>query len=223
MGALLVAVALAVTAGGVLAVSARVPRLAALGLLVVLVGSPFLVAPPDPLPALTRVAGAVLAGYLVWIALRGVGSARGTVIGWPTELLAGVTGFVAGWLLVASVATLSVEPTTLVAAPPMEVTAAGGAAVALAVLSVAPVLLARDALRLGVGLLLLLMAADIGRRAVGLAGSDVLEVALGITTAAVGAAVAWVCARTVEAGDPLVLPDDPRRGRAGRGPRGVRS
>jgi hypothetical protein len=213
VSALLVAVALAVMAGGILAVTARLPRSAALGLLIVLVGSPLLVEPPAPLPALTRITGAVLAAYLVWIALRGVRSARGSLIGWPAETLAGVTGFVVGWLLIEGVAALSVEPTAQVAGPPLEVSAAGGAAVALLVLAATPVLLARDALRLGVGLLLLLTAADLGRRAAGLGGSELLEVALGITVAAVGAAVAWVCARTVDAGDPLVLPDDPRRGR----------
>ena len=213
MSALLVAVAVAVVGGAIVAVIARVPRLAALGLLVVLLGSPFLVEPPAPLPALTRIAGAVLGGYLVWIALRDVRSARGTLVGWPAEALAGVTGFVAGWLLIDGVASLAVEPTAIVAGPPIEVSAAGGAAIALLVLAATPVVLARDALRLGIGLLLLLTAADVGRRAVGLAGSDLLEVVLGITTAAVGGAVAWVCARTVDAGDPLVLPDDPRRGR----------
>jgi hypothetical protein len=210
---LLVAVAATVVAGAIVAVTARVPRLAALGLLVVLVASPLLVEPPGPLPALTRIAGAALAGYLLWIALRDVRIAGGTLIGWPAEALAGVTGFVAGWLLIEGVATLSVEPTTLVAGPALEVSAGGGVAVALLVLGVTPVLLARDALRLGIGLLLLLTAADVGRRAVGLGGSEVFEVAMAITVAAVGGAIAWVCARTVDAGDPLVLPDDPRRSR----------
>lgn len=213
MSALLVAVALAVAVGGVLAVSARLPRLAALGLLVVLVGAPLLANPPAPIPVLARLSGGVLAAYLLWIALRDVPSSRGTLIGPPTELLAAATGFVGGWLLVGTVGTLSIEPTALSAGPAIELSAAGGAAAALTVLAVTPVLLARDALRLGVGLLLLLTAVDVGRRAVGMTGSDLLEVAVAIATAAVGGAVAWVCARTVEAGDALALPDDPRRRR----------
>jgi hypothetical protein len=210
---LLVAVALAVTAGGVVAVTARVPRLAALGLLVVLAGGPFLVQVPAPTPVLARLCGAILGGYLVWIALRDVPTTRGTIIGWPTEVTAAATAFVAGWLLVATAGSVSIEPATVASGPGMEATAAGGAAAALAVLAVTPVLFARDALRLGVGLLLLVTAVDVARRAIGIAGSDVLEVAIAITVAAIGGAVAWVCARSVDAGEPLVLPADPRRSR----------
>ncbi len=68
---LLVALAVLVAAGGVVAVSAREPRFAVLGMIIALVGAAYVA---DPLPGLValaaRLAGAALAGYLVWVALR---------------------------------------------------------------------------------------------------------------------------------------------------------
>ena len=71
MNPILAAVALVVVAGTVVAVAFRDPRVAILGLAVVLIGSPVLT---DPLPAVLglagRFVGAILAAYLLWIAVR---------------------------------------------------------------------------------------------------------------------------------------------------------
>ena len=134
-----VAVAIGVAAGAAVAVASRVPRQAALGLLVALVGSPFLGDPAAPVPLLARIVGGVLAVELLWIALRDAPPrTRGSLIGWPAEGLAALAAFVAGWQLAASLATLSVEPTTVTDGPAMAVRAAAGAAAALGVLAVAP-------------------------------------------------------------------------------------
>ena len=109
MDALLIAVAIAATGGATVAVAVHVPRQAALGLLVALVVSPLLadradrsVARPD--------GGAVLAVALVWIALRDApGQTRGSLIGWPAEILAALAAFIAGWLLAGALGTSSTE------------------------------------------------------------------------------------------------------------------
>jgi hypothetical protein len=207
-----VATALLVAIGGMIAVSAANPRRASLGLLVALVGSPLLVAPPDPLPLLARLVGSALAVYLVLVALRRTPRGRGSLVGWPAEALSGVAAFAAGWLIAGTLASFSVEPTT-VAGPTLEVHAASGAAASLVVVALAPILLARDVLRLGIGLLLWIAAVDTGRRAAGVAAGPLTEVAIGIALAVVGAAVAWTCLRTVDAAGSLALPEDPRRSR----------
>jgi hypothetical protein len=212
MDALWVAVAILVAAAAALAVASRVPRQAALGLLVVLVGAPFLGDPSAPVPLLSRIVGGVLAVYLLWIALRDAPArTRGSLVGWPAEGLTALVAFVAGWQLAASLATLSVEPTTLADGPSLAVRGAAGAAAALGVLAVTPVLLSRDVLRLGIGLLLLLTSVDLARRAVGVADSPLGEIALAIATAVVGAAVAWTTGRARRGGRAFELPDDPRR------------
>ena len=72
--------------------------------------------------------------------------------------------------------------------------AALGAACALGARGAAPVLVARDVLRLGIGLLLLVAAAGLVRNAL-LPGDDpALELAFGIFEALAGAAVAAVVA-----------------------------
>ena len=72
MTSAIILLAVVVTAAAVIATSAREPRFAALGMIVALVGSAYVT---DPLPGLValaaRLAGSALAGYLVWVALRG--------------------------------------------------------------------------------------------------------------------------------------------------------
>ena len=54
--------------------------------------------------------GAVLAVALVWIALRDApGQTRGSLIGWPAEILAALAAFIAGWLLAGALGTSSTE------------------------------------------------------------------------------------------------------------------
>ena len=72
MNPALAGVALAVVVGAVVAGSARNARTAIFGLVITMVGVPLL-ADPSPLPCrlAARLVGAVLAGYLLWIATRG--------------------------------------------------------------------------------------------------------------------------------------------------------
>ena len=165
MNPILAAVALAVIAGSIAAASAREARTAVLAIALVLVVSPLLadpLAPPAGLAA--RLIGAMLAAYLLWIVVRGrpasgiaAPDTGGSRIGWPAEVLvagaAAVVGFAAHGLGAPA------------AGPPI----ASAAGFAVAAVSVAPALTGRDALRVGLGLLLLADAALLVR--VGLGGT----------------------------------------------------
>jgi hypothetical protein len=183
------------------AVSAAVPRVAALGVIVVLVGTPFV---SDPLPGVLamsiRLVAAVLAGYLVWIALRRAPTdLGGPPLGLPGQLLIGATALAGGWVVAGTVGE------TMAAAGP----AAGqvaialrdgspvarmgiAGAVALSVLALGPVLVGRDILRLGFGLLLLVAAVDLLASAVGGPPDDITELALAVLIVATGLSVAWL-------------------------------
>ncbi len=206
MTPLLVALAVLVAAGGVVAVSAREPRFAVLGLIIALVGSAYVA---DPLPGLValgaRLVGAVLAGYLIWVALRRAPApTAGWQVGWPGAVAVAVAAFAAGWLAAGALAvalgssiiegpSAAGAAAALVEGSPVP-RAALGAAFALVALGAAPVLVARDVLRLGIGLLLLVAAAGLVRNAL-LPGDDpALELAFGIFEALAGAAVAAVVA-----------------------------
>ena len=157
--------------------------------------------------------GAVLAVALVWIALRDApGQTRGSLIGWPAEILAALAAFIAGWLLAGALGTSSTELGVLTDGPSIAVRAAAGAAASLGVLAAIPVLLSRDVLRLGIGLLLVITAVDLASRAADVADGSLAEIALAITTAVVGAAVAWLAVRA-RAAATFELPADPRRDR----------
>ncbi|HEY6571038.1 MAG TPA: hypothetical protein VIZ22_12145, partial [Candidatus Limnocylindrales bacterium] len=85
MTPLLVALAGLVAVGGIVAVSAREPRFAVLGVIIALVGAGYVA---DPLPSLAalaaRLTGAVLGGYLIWVALRRApAQTAGWHVGWP--------------------------------------------------------------------------------------------------------------------------------------------
>ncbi len=107
MTPVLVALAVLVTLGGIVAVSAREPRFAVLGVIIVLVGGAYVA---DPLPGLVglaaRLAGAVLAGYLLWVALRKAPApTAGWQVGWPGAAALAAVAFVAGWFAAGSLAT----------------------------------------------------------------------------------------------------------------------
>ena len=157
----LAGVALAVVLGGVIAVSARTPRSAVLGLLIVFVGSGFVAEPlPETLGLAARIVGAVLAGELLWVAIRGTDlRTEGSRIGWPAELLVAAAGAAVG---------LGSFGLGAPAAGPSEAQAAG---FALGALAIAPLTNGRDVLRIGVGVNLLV------------AGALLLGVALGGTPA----------------------------------------
>jgi hypothetical protein len=213
----LVLLAALVAAGGALAVSAREPRLAALGTLVALVGSAYVEDPlPGPLSLAARLVGTVLAGYLTWIALRRAPSplpVRGFRV--PGALAIAGAAFAAGWLTALTIgSTLGLgsgdgpsaggAAASLAAGSPVSC-AALGAAFALAALAAAPVLLARDVLRLGLALLLLISAADLAGNALGVGGDAPADLAIAVLTALAGAAVAAVITGSLRATGDLDL------------------
>jgi hypothetical protein len=155
MNPALAALAVAVVAGGVVAVSAHDGRATLLGLLVALVLSPVIAAPlPPPLALLSRWASAALVAYLMWIAIRDGAEVRASRLGWTAE------GFLAAGAAVAGLASTALTTPAL-----SEATINGGVAeaqaagFALAALAVVPALEGRDAFRLGTGLVLAVLSA----------------------------------------------------------------
>lgn len=208
MTPVLLAIAAIAVAGAVVAVSAREPRFAVLGTLVALLGAAFVA---DPLPGSialgARLIGTVLAGYLVWVSLRGVPvPTAGSRLGWPGAAAIAVAACVTGWLAAAAMSAVLVA--TAVDSDPAG--AAGGladgspvayasmaAAFALAALAAGPVLAARDVLRLGLGLLIAVGAADLLRASIAGRADAIVELGLGVTLALAGAGVAAVTRRSI--------------------------
>jgi hypothetical protein len=83
--------------------------------------------------------------------------------------------------------------------------AALGAAFALAALAAGPVLLARDVLRLGLALLLLVAAADLAGNALGVGANASADLATAVLIALAGAAVAAVITGSLRATGDLEL------------------
>jgi hypothetical protein len=153
----LAGVAFAVALGAVVAVSARNARAAVLGLVLAMIGAAFLADPlPDSLGLGGRLVGAVLAGYLLWIASRDPDArTAGSRLGWPAELLVGGAAAVAGYA------------SHGLGAPGTGPALAAAAGFALAALAVAPVLNGRDVLRIGLGLSLLVTGTALVRTSLG--------------------------------------------------------
>jgi hypothetical protein len=174
--------AIVVVASAVIAVSAHDARIGIVGFtLASAVGS--VVADPLPaaIPLLFRIVAALFAGYLLWVTVRETDTRVGsTSLGWPVEALAAATAFAIG-----------LAPTLLQVgnAGPDAALASG---LALIVLAVVPVMFARDAFRLGMGLLLLLDGAALVR--VGIAGTPapLEQLTLGILAIGVAGATAVV-------------------------------
>ena len=211
--------AVAVVVGGVAAVAAVTPRLAVLGLLLALAGSAYVADPlPGPLGLGARLAGTTLGVYLIWIALRRAPAAMpAAATGWVGAAAIGVAAFAAGWLaagtLAASLASGPAEGpgaggvAAALSDGSLVSQAAVGAALALTVLAVPQVLLARDILRLGVGLLLLLAAAGLLANGLGARLDDVAELGAGLLVAFAGAGVAAVIEVSIRRGGDLVIRD----------------
>jgi hypothetical protein len=182
----LVALGVAVSLAAVLAVSARDARVATIGLVAVLAGGPLVTEPlGDPLAVASRVIAAVLAGFLIRVALRRSPLTHGSRVGPVAELLLGSAAFVVG-LAAVGVATPDREG-VLSAVGPAAAVAAGAAILALAV---APLADLRDGFRAGVGVSLLLAGADLVRtgllgptEAIGHLVLAAVVVAIGISTA----------------------------------------
>jgi hypothetical protein len=160
---ILAAVALVVVAGTVVAVAARAPRVAILGLAVVLIGSPVLSEPlPAPLGLASRFVGAILMAYLLWVAARDrarvVGrspATGGSRIGWPAEALMAAAAFVVGFAAHG------------LGAPALGSAMSSAAGFAVAALALSATVTGVDVLRVGIGSLLLLDGALLVRAGLG--------------------------------------------------------
>ena len=194
MNPALAVIGLAVLAGAVVAVAAREGRVTVLGLALALIAAPLVVAPPPAvLPLAGRLVAAILAAYLLWIAVRPAPAharTHGSRLGWPVESLIAGAAAAVGFGIGGS--------------------GAGGVpeamAVGLALTAVAiPPLVRLDALQIGVGAMLLVTAVEVLR--VGIAGTpSPLEhvVASGLLVA-VAAGVAMLVDSAVATGASLQL------------------
>ncbi len=217
--------------GGVAAVAAATPRLAVLGLLLALTGAAYVVEPvPGPLALGVRLVGTTLGTYLVWIALRRApGGLPAASVGWTGSAVIAIAAFVAGFLAAGTLGTALAGGSpegpgtggvaSALIAGSLVPRAALGASLALTALAVPQVVLARDTLRLGVGLLLLLAATGLASNALFGLPDAVEDLALALLTAGAGAGTAALVAASVRRGGELVIrdslrPDAPIRHRA---------
>lgn len=184
MNPALAGVALAVVLGAVVAGSARNARAAVLGLIIALVGGPFLAEPlPGSLGLAARLVGAVLGGYLLWVASRGSDARTGgSRLGWPAELLVAAAAAAVGY------------GSHGLGAPAAGPALAQAAGFALAALAVAPIMNGRDILRVGVGLNQLAVGAILVRTALGGTPDALEQLVIAGLVAVLGGAVAAIAA-----------------------------
>jgi hypothetical protein len=202
---ILAGVALAVTVGAVIAISAREARAALVGLAIALGAAPFL---SDPLPQVstlaTRVVGAALTAYLLRAAVeaarplpgRGPRLPGGSRIGWPAEALIAAAAWVVAVFLANGLAGLAPNGAPAPAGDvvamltPAAVTAAAG--LASMIVAIVPAFGGRDALRTAVGSLILVQGVLVFR--VGVAGppGDLEQLGGVILLLAIGVAGAWL-------------------------------
>jgi hypothetical protein len=180
MNPALAAIVLAVVVGAVVAESARNARSAMLGLVATLSFSPFVADPTgQPLGLAARIVGAILAGYLLWIAARGSGVwTGGSRLGWPAEILVAAAAAAVGY------------GSHGLGAPPLGPALAQAAGFALAALSIAPIANGRDIVRVGTGLLLLASGAVLVRTALGGTPEPLEQIVIAGMIAALGGAIA---------------------------------
>jgi hypothetical protein len=215
----LVILALVVAAGAVAAVAAPTPRVAVLGLLVALAGSAYVVEPfPGPVGLAARLAGTTLGAYLVWIALRRApGRLPAASAGWAGSAAVAGVAFATGYLAAATLgpalaAGSPTGPTTggaavaLIAGSPVP-RAALGAALALVAVALPQVIVERDTLRLGMGLLLLVAATGLVANALRAIVDPVADFGFALFIAAAGSGVAGLVAVSVRRGGDLGIRD----------------
>jgi hypothetical protein len=180
----LAGVALAVVLGAVVAASARDARTAIFGLVVALVAAPLVADPPvAPLALAARLVGAVLAGYLLWIAARGHNvRTAGSRLGWPADAFVAAGAAVVGY------------GSHGLGVPALGPAAASAAGLALIVTAIVPIATGRDILRVGLGLELLLAGALLVATGLGGTPDPLFEVLAAATVATLGGAVAVLAA-----------------------------
>ncbi|MES2210881.1 MAG: hypothetical protein V4515_11955 [Chloroflexota bacterium] len=213
MSPILVGVAFAVTAGAVVAVSAREARVALVGLAVAMAAAPFLADPLPPLTVLaTRVVGAALAAYLLRAAVASAeapaGTARprighgGSRTGWPAETLLALAAWIVGLSISIHLEALNPAGPGITSGDALgawsAASAAAGAGLAAIVIAIVPAVRARDGFRTAVGLLVLIMGIMLLRTGVAGAPGD-LEQLTGVALA-VAAAITGSILIALEAG-----------------------
>ncbi len=203
MTALLVLLAIAVAAGGVVAVAAPNPRHAVLGASGAAFAAAFVSDPlSDPAAVVARATGAALAGWLLWVAVRDAPRAtERSALRLPGSAAVAMVALVAGWFaalaLVAQLAAVggdaspAIAGAALAAGSPVAI-AALGTAFAIVAVAASPVLAPRDGLRLGLGAMLLVIAAELAVAAVGRGTDRGAAVAFGVLVAGGGAALAAI-------------------------------
>jgi hypothetical protein len=200
----LAAVGLLIAVGGVVSTSGRDTRAAVLGLAVVLVFAPAEGLPViGILPLAIRLVGAILAAYLVAIAVRGAGAElAGARLGWPVQAVAAGAGWIAGYGAYG------------LGLPALGPAAAQAAAFALVVVAIEPVVRARDAVRLGIGLVLLAAAASLLRTSLLGPPPPLEEVGWATLIVATAAGTAMIAISARSSGGTFELADVGLRGRA---------
>lgn len=199
----LLALAAAVVAGAVLAVSVRDGRLAVVGLLAALLLSPIVADPlPDLLGLAARLVGGVLAAYLIRIPLRSAPLTGGSRIGWPAESVLAGAAFLAG-IALHDFATPGLGPAAAVAA-----------GLGVAVVAAAPLTDGRDPLRVGIAAVLFVVAADLVSVGLGGTESALRELIIAVLVGLLGAVIAGLAARGAGAGPGPETIDGRRRSRS---------
>ncbi len=218
MNPVLVATAVTVVAGAIVAVSARDARAAVLGFGLTLVGAPLLADPvPDPLPLAARVVAAVLALQLLRVTVRATTSAsRGSLVGWPVETIAAAAAFVVGAGLAGGLAGAGSPPGAAGAVGAGSSAIILGAGLSLVTLAVTPLVQGRDVLRLGLAAGLLLVGGTVLGAGLGGPPAPLGQLVIAGLTVALGAAVGTLCANSYAARGDLGL-GGPGAGIGGRG------
>jgi len=189
---ILAGIALAVTAGAVIAISAREARAGLVGLAIALGAAPFLA---DPLPQVStlalRVIGAALAAYLLRAAVAtvpGLTAGRwgeptrgGSRLGWPAEALMAIAAWIVGVGISARLEALSPtgpgNPAGDVLGLLTPAALATSVGLASIVVGLVPAFAARDALRTAIGALILIQGLFLVRIGVAGAPSDLEQLA----------------------------------------------
>lgn len=191
-----VAAAVAVVLGAVLGTAARSARVALLGLTVVLLFSPFIADPlPDTLPLAIRLVAGTLAGYLLLVTARRATAPVGSPLGTAALLAAAAAAFAAG-----------LQPFTL-GLPRLGPDAAMAAGLACLVVALPAVAAARDAFRLGAGLVVALSGTLVLRAALAGSPGPAEEVAIAFAIVTLGGAVAILGSSASAASGALGLDD----------------
>lgn len=194
MNPTLAGAALAVAAGTVIAVSAREPRAAFLGLALALGLGPFLA---EPLPAPAVVGARVVTGILVVHLLRAVsvggrGGGLGSRLGWPAESLIAVASAVAGIAVAASLGSLAPGAAPGPAPTPFDLLTPAALALAAGLASIvvglAPAFVADGPLRTTIGLLVVIQGVVLARTGVAGPPGDLEQLGINGLALAVGAA-----------------------------------